>query len=274
MSIEINTTHTVTCDNAPVEEVYAELDEKFPQLNPLVEQKLQLREERDDARKSNQTLLTLNDALKLKVVELTRERDEAIRERDEVQKRLEESRAINQKLMAENKGLAARDDALDGAFETQQMRINRLERKLKEAEDATPSTGSHPALPEGMRIAEHPEYGRVVVSPDSGNTYCKVFSLGTNSATGAAERWVAFSDLTFLASEPEPAPLPKPEDCKVGELYLARAFGREVIAKRCHPMDGICPWVVSDTDINYANWCSDKQITLLARLTPDREVQA
>ena len=250
-NINITTTHTITCDNAPVEEVYRELDKKFPQLNPLIEQKLKLREERDDARKSNQTLLTLNDALKLKVVELTRERDEWAKsadflenefnkkhdelvqarreteleralkealvsknadltsERDEVQKRLEESCAVKEKLMAENKALAARDDALDGAFETQQMRINRLERKLKEAEDS-------------------------------------------------------------LA---ESEPLPKPEDCKAGELYLAKVLGREVVATRCDPEDDDYPWAASSTDEGYSDFYPDEKITLLSRLLPDREVK-
>ena len=265
--IHITTTHTITCDNAPVEEVYAELDEMFPQLNPLVEQKLQLREERDDARKSNQTLLTLNDALKLKVVELTRERDE-------MQKHLEESLAVEEKLMAENKALAARNDALDGAFETQQMRVNRLERKLKEAEEAILAGGYRPALPEGMRIAEHEKYGRVVVSPGTNiNGYPMVFG-SVDSTVCKADYWYAEPyELTFLDDEPAPAPLPKPEDCKEGELYLARAFGRSVVANRCDPRDEHSPWIVSATDDKYADWCKDSQVTLLARLLPDREVK-
>ena len=223
MTINITTTHTITCDNAPVEDVYRELDEEFPQLNPIIGQKLRLREERDDARKSNHTLLTLNDSLKIKVAELTRELEET-------------------------------QDAL--VKTTKKYIINR------------------PALPEGMRIAERENYGRVIVSPcTASDRYYRVFALDDGTLYKADCFYTEPSTLTFLDDEPAPAPLPKPEDCKEGELYLARAFGRSVVANRCDPRDEHSPWIVSATDDKYADWCKDSQVTLLARLLPDREVK-
>ncbi|APT87412.1 hypothetical protein [Corynebacterium flavescens] len=261
MSININTTHTITCTDAPVEEV----------LNLIYTDAL------DAANKTSFRVYIRSqiDALRAERNELQTRVADLTRESDEVQKRLEELWAGKKKLIADNKYLATRDEALDGVFGMQQMRINILERKLKEAEDATPSTGSRPALPKGMRLAEHEKYGRCVVSPrEHRNGGYFVCYLSDAISSGWDWSNVDPSTLTFLEEEPSPAPLPKPEDCKAGELYLARAFGREVIAKRCHPMDGICPWVVSDADIHYANWCSDRQITLLARLLPDRKEQA
>lgn len=61
-----------------------------------------------------------------------------------------------------------------------------------------------PALPEGMRLADHKEFGRVVASPrsdDEGDF--KVFRLNNPgySQTGAFQSWVRESELTFLDGE-------------------------------------------------------------------------
>lgn len=56
-----------------------------------------------------------------------------------------------------------------------------------------------PALPEGMRLADHEEYGRVVVSPemDSDNEY-KAFYPDQEIRTGADWEYVHENNLTFL----------------------------------------------------------------------------
>lgn len=56
-----------------------------------------------------------------------------------------------------------------------------------------------PALPEGMRLADHKEYGRVVVSPkvDTDGDY-KVFHLNDRFGGGAVFHFVRPDDLTFL----------------------------------------------------------------------------
>jgi|GEM_PF-5511719 len=263
-NININTTHTITCTDAPVEEVYAELDEKFPQLNPIIGQKLQLREERDDARTRANRLFEENKILSHDNSFATRRIDELAdyvshrisriselqamvadltHERDEVQKRLEESLAVKEKLMAEKANLEAANEAILAG-------------------------GSRPALPEGMRLAEHSEYGRVVVSPETNiNRYYCIFA-SDDSATSKACYWYAKqSELTFLEEEPAPAPLPKPEDCKIGEYWLVEVFGEKCMAMKranaCHSH-----WeTVNDV-------CDNDEVTLLARLLPDREVQA
>ena len=62
---------------------------------------------------------------------------------------------------------------------------------------------SSPSLPEGMRLAEHEELGRVVVSPskDRDGDYA-VFYLRSDDAWGAYLRYVNSSDLTFIDAEP------------------------------------------------------------------------
>lgn len=223
MSINITTTHTITCENAPVEDVLKELQEKCPDA---------------DFNTYAGKVVKLN----LKVAELTRERDE-------VQQRLEESWAVKEKIMAENANLEA-------------------------ANEVILASGSRPALPEGMRLAEHPEYGRVVVSPgtDSNGDY-KVFAIDERIPSKANYWYAKQSKLTFLDSETEPAPLPKPEDCKEDEVYLAKSAFYEVeetvVAIRKDPED-TSPWQISNEE---HDWVTDGQVTLLARLLPDRETK-
>lgn len=59
-----------------------------------------------------------------------------------------------------------------------------------------------PALPEGMRIADHKTFGRVVVSPkvDTDGDY-KVFISGTEEITGASWGYANKNELTFLGGE-------------------------------------------------------------------------
>lgn len=75
----------------------------------------------------------------------------------------------------------------------------------------------------------------------------------------------------------ELAPLPKPKDCKEEDVYRAkmdyngqRGFG---VSVRCNPEDFYTPWSVTLDDGDHW-WVDDSAVTLLARLLPDREVQA
>ena len=71
---------------------------------------------------------------------------------------------------------------------------------LRAQEDARESS---PSLPEGMRLAEHEELGRVVVSPDKDRDgdYA-VFYLHSDHVWGAYLRYVNSSDLTFIDAAP------------------------------------------------------------------------
>jgi len=161
------------------------------------------------------------------------------------------------------------------------MWIDRLEDEnanLEAANEAILAGESRPALPEGMRLAEHEEYGRVVVSPGTNTNGYYMFFASDDTSTPKACYWYAKpSELTFLEEEPAPAPLPKPEDCKAGEVYRVKAAYRDMrgvgVAVRSDPDDPNAPWLVS-LDDGKRWWVPDSAITLLARLTPDRKVQA
>ena len=61
-----------------------------------------------------------------------------------------------------------------------------------------------PSLPEGMRIAVHAVYGRVVVSPvvDDDDGTCKIFHLSTDTRDGSDYCWAPIDSLTFIDYEP------------------------------------------------------------------------
>ena len=67
-----------------------------------------------------------------------------------------------------------------------------------------------PALPDGMRIAVHAVYGRVVVSPvvDDDGT-CKIFHLSTHTRDGSDYCWAPIDSLTFIDYEPAKPAHPK-----------------------------------------------------------------
>ena len=75
-----------------------------------------------------------------------------------------------------------------------------LYEQLKGLIDSKPAS---PALPEGMRLADHEEYGRVVVSPkpnDIGQD--KIFHLDDSYVSGAGVSYVEPDALTFIDAEP------------------------------------------------------------------------
>ena len=62
---------------------------------------------------------------------------------------------------------------------------------------------AHPALPDGMRIAEHVNFGRVVVSPGVGVDKChEIFYLDPGMASGTDISEVEPDSLTFLSPKP------------------------------------------------------------------------
>ena len=62
---------------------------------------------------------------------------------------------------------------------------------------------AHPALPAGMRIAEHENFGRVVVSPGVGIDRChEIFYLDPGMSSGTDISEVEPDSLTFIDSEP------------------------------------------------------------------------
>ena len=60
-----------------------------------------------------------------------------------------------------------------------------------------------PALPAGMRLAEHEEYGRVVVSPKPNDIgQYKIFHFDDSYVSGADVSYVEADALTFIDAEP------------------------------------------------------------------------
>ena len=78
--------------------------------------------------------------------------------------------------------------------------LRELHEQLKGLIDAQPTA---PALPAGMRLAEHEEYGRVVVSPKPNDIgQYRVFYLDNFYLSGADASYVGADALTFIDSEP------------------------------------------------------------------------
>ena len=68
-------------------------------------------------------------------------------------------------------------------------------------EQDTPATV--PALPAGMRLADHEKYGRVVVSPKPNDIgQYKIFHLDDSYVSGADVSYVEADALTFIGAEP------------------------------------------------------------------------
>ena len=85
--------------------------------------------------------------------------------------------------------------------------LGELHAQLQGLKD-TPATV--PALPAGMRIAEHEDYGRVVAAPiaDSDGERM-IFCLDKTSLTGAGRCWAHEDSLTFIAAEPDKSAHPE-----------------------------------------------------------------
>ena len=78
--------------------------------------------------------------------------------------------------------------------------LRELHEQLKGLIDAQPTA---PALPAGMRLADHEEYGRVVVSPKPNDIgQYKIFHLDDSYVSGADVSYVEADALTFIDAEP------------------------------------------------------------------------
>lgn len=96
---------------------------------------------------------------------------------------------------------------------------------------------AHPALPAGMRIAEHEDFGRVIVSPGVGIDGChEIFYLDPAVSSGTDISEVEPESLTFIDSEPaHPAFLETEND-------YANAPEGTIVAR-----DGLNPWVKEES---------------------------
>lgn len=96
--------------------------------------------------------------------------------------------------------------------------------------DSKPSQAS-PKLPEGMRLASHPDFGLCVVAPttdEDGDR--RIFYLSDNVQTGADCRWVPVVHLSFLEEE-----TPHPEFLEGEADYRNAPGGTIVVYKKSVP---------------------------------------
>ena len=78
--------------------------------------------------------------------------------------------------------------------------LKELHEQLKGLKD---TSAVFPALPAGMRLAEHEEYGRVGVSPKPNDIgQYKIFHLDDSYVSGADVNYVEADALTFIDAEP------------------------------------------------------------------------
>ena len=107
---------------------------------------------------------------------------------------------------------------------------------------------AHPALPAGMRIAEHVNFGRVVVSPGVGIDGChEIFYLDPGMSSGTDISEVEPDSLTFLDSEPA-----KPEFLETEADYAEAPEGTIVAC------DDSPPWCKSGPEWPSVDFCGAK----------------
>ena len=130
-------------------------------------------------------------------------------------------------------GAAYGNDWADDVFGELEDWLRELHEQLKGLIDSKPAS---PALPEGMCLADHEEYGRVVVSPKPNDIgQYKIFHLDDSYVSGADVSYVGADALTFIDAEPaEPA---HPEFLKTAEDY--RLAPRDTIVA----IAGSRPWI-------------------------------
>ena len=134
-------------------------------------------------------------------------------------------------------GAAYGNDWADDVFGELEDWLRELHEQLKGLIDARPTA---PALPEGMCLAEHEEYGRVVVSPKPNDIgQYKIFHLDDSYVSGADVSYVGADELTFIDAEPaEPA---HPEFLETEADYENAPEGT-IVAR-----DSINPWVKEES---------------------------
>ena len=115
--------------------------------------------------------------------------------------------------------------------------LRELYEQLKGLIDAQPTA---PALPAGMRLAEHEKCGRVVVSPKPNDIgQYKIFHLDDSYVSGADVSYVEADALTFIDAEPAKPAHPKFLET---EADYENAPEGTIVAR-----DSINPWVKEES---------------------------
>ena len=125
---------------------------------------------------------------------------------------------------------------------------NQLEGLTGTTPEASQASQASPKLPEGMRLASHPDFGLCVVAPttdEDGDR--RIFYLSDNVQTGADCRWVPVVHLSFLEEE-----TPHPEFLE-GEADYRNAPGGTIVA-----CEDSSPWYKSGPEWSSVDFCGAK----------------
>ena len=125
---------------------------------------------------------------------------------------------------------------------------NQLEGLTGTTPEASQASQASPKLPEGMRLASHPDFGLCVVAPttdEDGDR--RIFYLSDNVQTGADCRWVPVVHLSFLEEE-----TPHPEFLE-GEADYRNAPGGTIVA-----CEDSSPWYKSGPEWSSVDFCGTK----------------
>ena len=125
----------------------------------------------------------------------------------------------------------------DDAYGSLESWLSDLETQLQGVKDTHAAV---PALPAGMRLADHAEYGRVVTSPKPDQDGVYVLLISTPKVeTGADWEYTHECELTFIDAEPaKPA---RPEFLQTGAEYQEAPWGTIVAME-----DSLIAWVKKD----------------------------
>ena len=122
-------------------------------------------------------------------------------------------------------------DGITGSVISLEDWLTELHAQLKGLKD-TPATV--PALPSGMRLADHEQYGRVITSPKPNrNGVYDLLVPRPKFETGADWEYAHECELTFIDAEPaKPA---HPEFLEIEADYRNAPFGTIVVGKNYYP---------------------------------------
>ena len=173
-----------------------------------------------------------------------------------------------------------RDEAQDmegRATANLSIQVDRAERLSEELAEARVTVEEQAAeiarlrareIPDGWRIAEHPEYGTVIANPkeDSGG-YVVIRYLNENQFVESC--FVSAHALSFRDEASEPQPEPEhidPKSCGRYDWYLIKYSGHEYHGIRIDPTDRVYAWGVISPDDRFES-VGDADLTVLRPLT-------
>ena len=134
--------------------------------------------------------------------------------------------------------------------------LHELHTHLIEIED-TPAAA--PALPAGMRLAKHEEYGRCVVSPGRNHFgQCMIFVLDSDREEGSDWHYEPSTSLTFL--DTSPTAHAHPEFLETEADYAAAPEGTIVAC------EDSSPWYKSGPEWSSVDFCGIKDNKGMSRV--------